>query len=146
MPDFVTKVPFTSYQSALHCMLRKFPMVVTKVPFHVTKVPDFVTKVPFTSYQSAPCYESSLWSLQKCPKMLLKCPVLVTKVPFPLALSLSVYSSSSTLVPGKTWFYKNPKKISDIMSEAETWHRQSIITNLHHPMYRFLLCQSSMIF
>ena len=91
MPDFVTKVPFTSYQSALHCMLRKFPMVVTKVPFHVTKVPDLVTKVPFTSYQSAPCDESSLWSLQKCPKLLLKCRVLVTKVPFPLALSLSLF-------------------------------------------------------
>ena len=75
-------------------------MVVTKVPFHVTKVPDLVTKVPFTSYQSAPCDESSLWSLQKCPKMLLKCPVLVTKVPFPLAPSLSLSLSLSLVHEG----------------------------------------------
>ena len=58
--QIVTKVPLSGYISAP--LLQKFPMNVTKVPYQ--------------------CYESSLFSRQKCPFLLLS---------LSLSLSLSLY-------------------------------------------------------
>ena len=87
MPDdFVTKVPFTSYQSALQHL------------YFLHKYTSITPPANSKANRGRWCEDGPLLRLQNwCPKMLLKCPVLVTKVSFPLALLLFLSSAKLSL-------------------------------------------------